>query len=144
MSKMKYKLEVFYSDTKQVRVSSDVERMAPEMLPLGNSNWTADNWDENFRSSKLIRAIGEKKKFGFFTPNDNTSDFWWHRYQNGKQIELLQLKVLGNGFTKKVHLYEAKVIPASMIPLPMKGKWCVGYTLQFNDSDISDSWSLNN
>lgn len=145
MSKLIYKLEVPSNITGQVRVSSDIERLAPAMLPMGNSQWNEDNWDENFRSRKLIRAIGDKKKFGFFVANTNQNDYWWNRYRSGDTIERLTLKIMGDGITKKNQIYDARVIPASFIPMPVGDKWfCIGYTLQFNESDIDSGWSLSN
>lgn len=144
MSKIKYKLEVYYSNSTQVRVSSEVERMGPETLPIGNSDWNTDKWNENARSPKLIRAIGDKKIFGFFTANSTANDYWRHRYKKDEQIDMVTIKIIGNGFVKKVSIFEVKVVPLSEIALPMGPTWiAMGYTLQFNDSNIDSSWSLS-
>lgn len=145
MSKMKYKIEVYASNTKQILVSSDVERMGPDTIPIGYSDWNTDKWNENSRSAKLIRAIGDKKKFGFVTSFDTASKYWTRKYKNGDQLEMVTIKVIGNGFSKRVHLHEVKVIPLSELPVYVGGEAiCVGFRLQFNDSDIGENWSLNN
>ncbi len=144
MSKMKYKIEVYNSGSTQVRVSSEVERMAPGILSTSPNEWNTEKWDENFRSTKLIQAIGEQKKLGFVTTMNLTNQYWSKRFNNQDQIDMVMIKVIGDGFSKKVHLYDAKVIPLSQVPVYMGNMICHGYTLQFNNSDVDSNWNLNN
>lgn len=146
MSKIKYKIEVNNTYLKGTKVNSEVERMGPLVLPISDSEWSSENWDENFRARKLIRAIGVHKRLGFFTENSNQSDYWWHRFKSKDQIEEVLIRLNGDGFTRLVHLYEVSVIPLSRILLPFIGVrlLCAGYMLQFNDSDIKDNWTISN
>ena len=144
MSDLRYKLEVENTHIKGVKVSSEIERMGPEMLPMGNSVWNAENWDDNYKSRKLMRAIGDKKKLGFFTVHNNQNDYWYRKFKSADVIDEVIVKVLGNGFTKKNRLYNVKVIPMSHILMPVGATWfCVGYTLQFESSDIDEAWTLS-
>lgn len=145
MSKMKYKIEVYSANSTQIRISSEVELMVPGTFPFGESDWKTDKWDENSRSPRLIRAIADAKKFAFVTFPDTQSKYWGQRYTDKEEIGMVMIKVIGNGFTKRVHLYDVKVIPLSQFPVGMSANFvCFGYTLQLKDSDIDDNWSLNN
>lgn len=145
MGKFIYKLEVSYTNSKAIKVSSEIQRMGPDELPMGNSSWNTDDWDENGKSKKLVRAIGDKKKMGFVLDNYANNEYWRYQFKNEKIIEHLTLKVSGEGVTKKINIFEAQLVPYSTIPMAVNGKWfCTGYTLKFNDSDIDSGWSLFN
>ena len=145
MSKIKYKMQIFVSGSQQIRINSEVEMLVPGVFPGGKSDWKTDKWNENSRSTKLIQAIGDAQKLGFVTVFNTQNQFWQRRFIDKEQIEMVMIKVIGDGFSKIVHLFEVDVVLPSLFPYVINTyAFYFGYTLKFNDSDIDQNWSLSN
>jgi hypothetical protein len=143
MSKIKYKMEVLESGSSRVRISTDVEMLVPGVYPGGESDWKSAKWNENSRSERLIHAIADAKKLGFVALFTTMNKFWQRRFNSGEEIEMVIIRIMGNGFTKKVNLFEVKVVLPSLFPVLMTTTTvCFGFTLEFNDSNAGE-FSIN-
>ncbi len=139
---LKYKIQIKAPYSSQIVHSSDAERMAPGVFPSGDSWWLADGWNRESQAVKLIQTIGILKKFGFVTPPLEV-DYWMHRYKDQKELEEVLIRVVGSGFNRILLLNNVKVVPISGFPFMSARTLCIGFNLEFESSDIDESWTLH-
>ena len=143
MSELKYSLGVFAKGTNNYLAFSELAMIIPGDN-WTSSEWLHSEWNENNKSRKLMQGVGEKKKFGFLT-HPFYSSYWSKRFHQQNTIPTVIIQINVAGTVIRNHLSEVKVITPSAFPFPFnKESVLLFYTLEFQDSDISPIWSLNN
>lgn len=136
MSKLKYKFVILHTNSKSIRVEHELIYMGPY---LSGKDHTTENWNEQSKSRNLIQSIVKQKSLAFMKLSDNHNTYYQNRLKNEDTIEMIKVLIMGDGFTKKIHLYDVVVVQPQFVANSLQ--WV---TFKFNDTDIDEDWSLHN